>query len=108
MKKFIKTAIVAAYALPLMVSATGTPIGDALRKQNIEGFIIGLGNWFTGIVVAVSTIMILWAAFLFVTAQDNDTQITKAKSTVFWGIVGLFVGLLASSLADIVASYFQP
>jgi len=105
MKKLLKIAITAAYTLPLAAGATGG-IGDVLRKENVESFIISIGNWFTGIVVAVSTIMILWAAFLFVTAQDNDTQITKAKSTVFWGIVGLFVGLLASSLADIVASYF--
>lgn len=86
---------------------SGTAFGNVLRKENVEGFIVGIGNWFTGIVVAISTVMILYAAFLFVTAQDNDTQITKAKSTVFWGIVGLFVGLLASSLADIVSSYFS-
>jgi len=47
--------------------------------------------------IPVGTIFIIWAGFLFVTAQGDETKLRKAKSALFWASIGLAV-LLGSWL----------
>ncbi len=58
--------------------------------------------------IPVATIYIIYAGFLFITAQGNENQIKKAKNTLLWACIGL-VALLgawffASAFLDIVFS----
>lgn len=55
---------------------------------------------FSGFVV----IMLLWAGFLFVTAQGDPTKISTAKKAVVWAIVGIAVALLSYSMVKFVGT----
>ena len=46
-------------------------------------------------------VFMIYAGFLFVSARGNEEQLTKAKTTFFWTIIGalLVVGAFAISLA---------
>lgn len=61
-------------------------------------------NWFTGIVSIVAVIMILYAAFLFVTGGGDEEKIGKAKNYLMYGIVGVVVALLAYGIIGIVST----
>ncbi len=43
----------------------------------------------------VAVIMLIYAGFLFATAQGDPAKITTAKKAVLWVAVGIAVGLLA-------------
>lgn len=60
-------------------------------------------NWMIYILLAVSIIMILFAAFQYVTGGDDQEKISKARKTITWAAVGLVVALLAKGFPLIVA-----
>jgi hypothetical protein len=47
---------------------------------------------------------LVYAGFLFVKAQGNDSELSKAKSTFFWTIVGGMVVLGAHVLSRVIQS----
>lgn len=47
----------------------------------------------------IAVLFIIYAGFLFVTAQGNETKITKAKNAFTWAIIGTAVLLGAWVLA---------
>ncbi len=47
----------------------------------------------------VAVLFIIYAGFLFVSAQGKDEQITKAKNAFLWAVVGAGIILLAQVIA---------
>ena len=45
---------------------------------------------------------IIYAGFLFVTAQGNQAQVSKAKSTLFYTLIGAAVLIGARIIADAI------
>lgn len=54
------------------------------------------------IIMAVSILLIAWAAFLFVSAGSNPAKRGKARDFFIWAIVGLVVAALARVVPAIV------
>ena len=106
MKKFIKVAVVAAYALPLVAFASNID-ANTFTKGNLGNFINGIAAWFAGIIFAISVLIILYAAFLFVTAAGNEEKVTKAKSTIVYGLIGIAVAMLAFGVREILVSFLS-
>jgi hypothetical protein len=106
MKKFIKAAVVAAYALPLAAFASNID-ANTFTKNNLANFINGMAAWFAGIIFAISVLIILYAAFLFVTAAGNEDKVTKAKSTIVYGLIGIAVAMLAFGVREILVSFLS-
>ena len=67
--------------------------------------IITFSDYLKWLVMALTVIMILIGAFLFVTAAGSSEQVTKAKKVLQWAIVGLVVAL-ASNLIPSIARFF--
>lgn len=76
------------------------PIGDVTVAgiiTKVIGFMVQIGS------VAV-VLAIVYAGFLFVAAQGNPGEIAKAKTTLFWTIIGAMVLLGAQLIAGVVES----
>ena len=54
------------------------------------------------VVVAFSIVMLILAAFTFMTAHGEDGKLAQARSEVIWGAVGMGVALLAFSIPFVV------
>ncbi|MBP6859964.1 MAG: hypothetical protein KBC38_00130 [Candidatus Pacebacteria bacterium] len=54
--------------------------------------------------VVVLTMMLVYVGFLFVTAQGNPENLSKARSALIWTIIGGFLVLGASVIAEAVKS----
>lgn len=52
-----------------------------------------------GLIVVICFVM---AGVLFLTAQGQPEKIKTAKSAAIWGVVGIFVGILAYSIQTII------
>lgn len=48
------------------------------------------------------TLAIVYAGFLFVAARGNPGELTKAKSTLYWTIIGALVLLGAQIIASVI------
>jgi hypothetical protein len=74
---------------PLQGSNTFT---EVMRKIAKTAAFIGL---------PVVTVMIIIAGFFFVTARGNEEKLNKAKTTLFWAVIGalLIVGSFAIATA---------
>lgn len=95
-KAVVVGGMVALQFVPLFAFATITNACD------IIGLLRSAGNWFGIIVGLLGTISILYAAFLFLIAGGGEEAVTKAKSTLLWGVIGIAVAILAFSAVPIV------
>ncbi|MFY9462516.1 MAG: hypothetical protein WAP51_04940, partial [Candidatus Sungiibacteriota bacterium] len=66
-----------------------------------------IAGWFETIIFAIAIIMILVAAFQFLTAAGNEEKVSTARKSLMWGLVGIAVALFARVAKDFVLSALQ-
>jgi len=54
---------------------------------------------------AISIVVLLVAAFQFLTAGGDSEKVTTARTTIMWAVVGLAVALLAFNIRGIVETF---
>ena len=92
-----------ALTAPVFAQATPAVISDT---AGVHSQICNVFSWMFWILISVSIIMVMWAAFLYVTAQDDAEQTTQAKRALFYAAIGIIVGFLARGFPLLVASIF--
>jgi hypothetical protein len=70
--------------------------------NDIPSFIEAIINIVLIVGVPIVTLAIIYAGFLFVTAQGNETRLTKAKNTLLYTIIGAALLLGAFVLAEAI------
>lgn len=58
------------------------------------------------VLIGVSSIMVLYAAFLYLTARGETETVSKAHKTVTYAAIAIAVALLAKAFPVVVASTF--
>jgi hypothetical protein len=79
---------------------TGVTSVDTLNSVVLCPIFEGLFDIF----MVVSVIMILWAAFTYMRAQDDAEKVTQATKTITYAAVGIVVALVAKVFPEIVSS----
>jgi len=52
--------------------------------------------------IPIAILFLVYAGFLFVTAQGNETKISKAKTAFMWTVVGIGVLVGAEIMANVI------
>lgn len=78
------------------------PLGD--DTSTLNDLLAKILNVVVQIGVVVLTMMLVYCGFLFVTAQGNPENLSKARSALIWTIIGGFLVLGASVIAEAVKS----
>ena len=74
-----------------------TSLGDQIKAViNVLLFIIGV----------VSVIMIILGGIKYVLSNGDSSQITSAKNTILYAVIGLIVALLAYAIVNFVVAQF--
>jgi hypothetical protein len=84
--------------------AQSTPV--ITNAQGVKQQLCNVFTWMFWILFSVSVIMVFYAAFLYVTAQDDSEQVSRAKMTIFYAAIGIAVALLALNFPHIIGSVF--
>ncbi len=63
-------------------------------------------NAMFGILIFVAVIMILWAAYLYLTAGDDTERVHRATKTMTYAAVAVVVAILAEGFPTLVGSLF--
>lgn len=79
------------------------PVTDAADLSELLCSIVG---WFFWIVIVISIIMILFSAYTYVTARDDQEKTSKARKTLTYAAVGIAVALIAGGFPTLIASVF--
>ena len=59
------------------------------------------------LLIALSVIMIIWAAYNYLTAQDNSERVTKATKTLTYVAVAVAVALIAKGFPILIGDIFS-
>jgi hypothetical protein len=79
--------------------AAGYDTGGALNPIGIVGNIIGYA---LGLLGVVFTILIIYAGYLWMTAQGNEEQIGKAKKMLLNAVIGMIIIAAAYAISNFV------
>lgn len=77
------------------------------KDDIVDKIICPLFNTMFTVLIAVAIIMVLWAAYLFVIAQDDAEKITKARKTITYAAVAVVVALIALEFPFFISSVFE-
>lgn len=115
---FVLGALMSALLLPLPVSAFSLSISDgASSAQGIDqastlfgsaGIFTTLTNVMLFAVGAISVIMVVIGGLRYVISGGNSTNITTAKNTILYAVIGLIISMLAYALINFVISSMVP
>ncbi len=117
MSRNILTAVtlITCLALPVAVLAApsvSVPVqGNAITLQNIETLVQDVVNFFITIASVAMVAAFVYAGFLWITAGDNEGQVTKAKTMLrnaLWGsLIILGVGVILNTIANFATNPTQ-
>ncbi len=78
--------------LALIVGALVLPLAASAQLENVEGLATSIGNIINiliPIVFALALLFFFWGLALYIFGGEHDKD--KAKKTMIWGVVALFV-----------------
>ena len=76
------------------------PLGDS--GKDIPTLINTIAVWLLGIGLTIAVIIVIWAAFLFMTSGGSKERVTMARKTLLYAIIGLVVLLLATGVTEFI------
>jgi len=116
-------AFVAVFAVGLMVFAvpsvgavnaiTGACQADknatvcTTKNNDFNSIVKTIINTLLFLVGAISVIMIVIGGIMYTTSAGNSGQVTQAKNTIIYAVVGLVVAFLAYAIINYVVSWFR-
>lgn len=119
-------AVVTAFAAPVAVNAQescgsgisgGAQAGVQCSKgANVPGQdLFGDGSIFTTVVNillfiigAICVIMLIWGGIRYTTSAGNSSNVTAAKNTIMYAIIGLIIAFLAFAIVNWVLGAIMP
>lgn len=90
------------------VGCVSTPPALINSQTGLLEIILKIAEGMSTVAVTVAIITLLYGAVRYMTATGNDEAVKKAKSILFWSLIGLSVAVLARSLiAALLISVIQ-
>lgn len=81
------------------------PLGSG--GKDIPTLIGTIATWLLGIGTVLATIVVLWAALLFMTSGGSPARVTQARQTLWYAIIGLAVLMLADGVALLIKNFLK-
>lgn len=107
MKTFLRFPLfvsLASLVVPVFAFAQTITITNT---QGAHNEICNVFNWMFWILMAVSVIMVMWAAYMYVTAAGDEEQVSNARNAIFYAAIGILAALTARGFPLLVASVFS-
>ncbi|MFH1990347.1 MAG: TrbC/VirB2 family protein [Patescibacteria group bacterium] len=89
----------------LTALAQTVTIPNPLASNSIMDLVDKVATWLLGVGLTISTIIIIWAAIVFMTSGGNTERVTTARKTLWYTIIGIVILLLAKGLTSLVANF---
>lgn len=73
-------------------------IPNPLKAKSFQELIYGIIDFLYALAIPLAALMIIVAAFYFVTAAGKPEQITTAKNIILWTLIGFLIILCAKGI----------
>ncbi len=87
--------------------AQNITIPNPLGAGTIPELIDKIATWLLEIGLMISTIIIIWAAIVFMTSGGNAERVTTARKTLWYAILGIVILLLAKGVTSIIQNFLS-
>ena len=87
------------------VSCNDSVLCNPLKSCTFFEVIVKLARAITAIGIPFVAIMIVWAGFLYVTAQGDPKKLETAKKSLVWALIGSAIVIGAYALATAVVNF---
>ena len=94
------------FGTALVYAAAPAAPSPVQSTQQLEDVLCTFIIYFFWIIITLSIIMVLYAAFIYATAGDNTEKTTGARRTLTYAAIGIAIALLAIGFPKIVGSVF--
>lgn len=88
--------------MPFMALAQAPSVPQLETVGGVTSFLDRIVNYLFGIFLVIAVIMIIYAAFLYLTAAGKEDQLNKAKTTIIYAVIAIVVAVVARSLVVLV------
>ena len=82
-------------------------VENPLQAENFGQIIEGLAQAIATIGIPIAAIFIIYSGLLFVTARGNEEQLTRAKKTLGWTLIGTILVVGAWVIAQALNALLQ-
>ncbi len=82
--------------------ASGTNAICASKNDNISGIVKNVVNILLFIIGAISIVMLIVGGLRYTTSAGNSSQVTAAKNTIMYALIGLVIAVLAYAIVQFV------
>jgi hypothetical protein len=87
------------------ISGIGLEQGGGPKDlTGVIGVVLSAIKWFYTIIFIVAVVMILYAAFIYITSKGDEKKVGAAKKQLIYAIVGMAVALLSYAIVSVVRS----
>lgn len=75
---------------------------DFMGVKSVSGLIVKIIDFLIPLATVFAVFMLIWAGFLFVTAQGNQTKLDAAKKNFLWTIAGIAVIMASQAIVTYI------
>ncbi len=77
-------------------------IPNPFGAKTFEEVLGKIDKWLIAIAIPIASIVILYAAFLFMTSAGNEEKVTKAKRALTWALVGIGILVIGTGFVTLI------
>jgi len=85
-----------------LAAVGGIELENPIQVDSIQELVNGVIDWVIIFGMALAPLMIIIAAYYFITAMGDPAKIKKARDIIFWTIVGIVIILLSKGIILII------
>ncbi|QQR65381.1 hypothetical protein IPH92_02270 [Candidatus Kaiserbacteria bacterium] len=85
-----------------MTFAQGATLTNPLSSKTIPEFLLKIIDILLVFALPLIILYIMYAGYLFVTAQGNPGKVTEARTALLWAVVGGVIVLAAKIIVDVI------
>lgn len=90
------------------LAAVTQPISAPVNTtDDIKKLMCNIIGWFVWFMIVISVIMVLVAAFDYITAGDDTEKTTRGRKRLTYAAIGIIIALLAFVFPTIISSLFS-
>lgn len=90
------------FVFPSLARGQAIVISPATTHTDVAQILKSVTNFLWVLVAPLSTIMMIWAGILFLTAEGDPQRISTAKKIVTYVVIGIATALIASGISIII------
>ncbi len=86
---------------------SGVGGGSSANQNDLKNFIKTIVDVLLFLLGAIAVIMIIIGGIRYTTSNGDSSQVTSAKNTILYAVVGLVVAILAYAIVNFVITSFK-